>query len=159
MNELTNSTDRIEKETTLAAPRRRVWRAITDVRAFNAWFGIELTAPFVPGTVVTGGFPNPKYAHVRATFWIEALEPDRYFSFRWHPYAIQEGVDYSAEPTTLIEFTLDEVEGGTRLTVVESGFDAIPEARRALAFEMDSKGWTAQLDNVRKYLERDVATA
>ena len=159
MNALTNSTDRIEKETTLAAPRSRVWRAITDVREFNAWFGIELTAPFVPGSVVTGGFPNLKYAHVRATLWIEVLEPERYFSFRWHPYAIQEGVDYSTEPTTLIEFTLDEVEGGTRLTVVESGFDAIPESRRALAFEMDSKGWTAQLENVRTYLEKEVATA
>ena len=146
------STDRLEKQVTLEAPRSRVWRALTDVQQFNAWFGVVLTSPFTPGAAVSGTFPNPKYAHVRMTIWIERVEPERVFSFRWHPYAIEEGVDYSAEPTTLVTFTLDEVPGGTRLTVVESGFDAIPESRRAKAFAMNSNGWAAQMENIRKFV-------
>lgn len=149
---VTPSTDRIEKQVMLDAPRSRVWRALTDVEQFNAWFGVVLTSPFTPGAAVSGTFPNPKYAHVRMTIWIERIEPELFFSFRWHPYAIEEGVDYSAEPTTLVAFTLEDIAGGTRLTVVESGFDAIPESRRAKAFAMDSNGWTAQMENIRKYL-------
>ena len=86
------------------------------------------------------------------TIWIETMEPERLFSFRWHPYAIEEGVDYAAEPTTLVTFTLEEVAGGTRLTIVESGFDAIPESRRAKAFSMNSNGWNGQVENIRKFL-------
>ena len=148
----TSSTDRIEKQVTLDAPRSRVWRALTDVEQFNAWFGVVLTSPFTPGAAVSGTFPNPRYAHVRMTIWIERVEPERFFSFRWHPYAIEEGVDYSAEPTTLVAFTLEDVAGGTRLTVIESGFDAIPESRRAKAFAMNSNGWAAQVENIRKYV-------
>ena len=80
------------------------------------------------------------------TIWIETMEPERFFSFRWHPYAIEPGVDYSAEPTTLVSFTLEDAAGGTRLTIVESGFDAIPESRRAKAFSMNSAGWDGQAE-------------
>jgi uncharacterized protein YndB with AHSA1/START domain len=146
------STDRIEKHVTLDAPRARVWRALTDVRQFNAWFGIALTSPFTPGAAVSGTFPNPRYAHLTMTILIDRMEPERFFSFRWHPYAIEEGVDYSAEPTTLVTFTLEEVAGGTHLTIVESGFNAIPVARRAKAFSMNSNGWAAQAENIRKFL-------
>ena len=146
------STDRIEKQVTLDAPRARVWRALTDIAQFGAWFGVQLDSPFVPGSAVNGKFSNPKYAHLTMTIWIETVEPERFFSFRWHPYAIEPGVDYSAEPTTLVAFTLEEVAGGTRLTIVESGFDAIPESRRAKAFSMNSKGWEGQAENIRKFL-------
>ena len=145
--------DRIEKQVTVDAPRSRVWRALTDVEQFNAWFGVRLTAPFTPGTEVTGKMAHPKYEHVTMRIWIEKVEPERFFSFRWHPYAIEAGVDYTAEPTTLVSFTLEDAGAGTRLDIVEAGFDAIPESRRAKAFAMDSNGWNGQAENIRKYVE------
>ena len=144
--------DRIEKQVTLDAPRSRVWRALTDVAQFNAWFGVKLSAPFVPGAEVSGQITIRDYDHVTMTIWIEAMEPERFFSFRWHPYAIEPGVDYAAEPTTLVSFTLEDAGQGTRLTIVESGFDAIPESRRAKAFAMNSSGWSGQAENIRKFL-------
>ncbi len=148
----TTATDRIEKLVRLDAPRSRVWRALTDVAQFNAWFGVSLTAPFTPGAEISGRMNIRKYEHVTLRIWIETLEPERFFSFRWHPYAVEEGVDYSAEPTTLVTFTLEEADGGTRLRIVESGFDAIPESRRALAFSMNNRGWDGQAENLRQYL-------
>jgi len=144
--------DRIEKQVTLDAPRSRVWRALTDVAQFNAWFGVKLSAPFVPGAEVSGQITIRDYDHVTMTIWIETMEPERFFSFRWHPYAIEPGVDYAAEPTTLVSFTLEDAGQGTRLTIVESGFDAIPESRRAKAFAMNSSGWAGQAENIRKFL-------
>jgi uncharacterized protein YndB with AHSA1/START domain len=148
----TASSDRIEKQVTLDAPRSRVWRALTDVAQFNTWFGVSLATPFTPGAEVSGKISIPNYDHVTMTIWIETMEPERFFSFRWHPYAIEVGVDYSAEPTTLVSFTLEDVAGGTRLTIVESGFDAIPESRRAKAFSMNSSGWAGQAENIRKFV-------
>ena len=148
----TQSTDRIEKQITLDASRTRVWRALTEVEQFNAWFGVSLVTPFAPGTEVSGQINIRGYEHVAMTIWIETMEPDRFFSFRWHPYAIEPGVDYSAEPTTLVSFTLEDAGAGTRLTIVESGFDAIPESRRAKAFSMNSSGWNGQAENIRKFL-------
>lgn len=144
--------DRIEKQVTLDASRSRVWRALTDVAQFNAWFGVELATPFVPGAEVSGRISIRNYEHVTMTIWIETMEAERIFSFRWHPYAVEEGVDYSAEPTTLVSFTLEDAPGGTQLTIVESGFDAIPESRRAKAFTMNLKGWDGQAENIRKFL-------
>ena len=144
--------DRIEKQVILDAPRSRVWRALTDVAQFNAWFGVKLSAPFAPGAEVSGQITIRDYDHVTMTIWIEAMEPERFFSFRWHPYAIEPGVDYAAEPTTLVSFTLEDAGQGTRLTIVESGFDAIPESRRAKAFAMNSSGWAGQAENIRKFL-------
>jgi uncharacterized protein YndB with AHSA1/START domain len=147
-----SSTDRIERQVTLDAPRSRVWRAITDVAQFNAWFGVLFTAPFAPGAEVSGKLKIRNDEHVTLRIWIEAMEPQRFFSFRWHPYAVEPGVDYSAEPTTLVSFTLEDAPGGTRLTIVESGFDAIPESRRAKAFSMNSRGWDGEVENLRKFL-------
>jgi uncharacterized protein YndB with AHSA1/START domain len=146
------STDRLERQIVLAAPRDRVWRALTDVRQFNEWFGVALTTPFAPGAAVSGHITIPEYAHVVCTMWVEAMEPERRFAFRWHPYAIEPGVDYSSEPTTLVTFTLEEVPGGTHLSVVESGFDAIPEPRRRAAFLANTQGWEAQLLRIESYL-------
>ena len=146
------STDRIEKVVDLDAPRSRVWHAITDYKQFNQWFGVNLTSPFTPGAEVSGNMTHPKYSHFTMSIWIESVEPERFFSFRWHPYAIEEGVDYSAEPTTLVTFTFEDSGKGTRLTIVESGFDAIPESRRAQAFSMNERGWTGQAENIRKFV-------
>jgi uncharacterized protein YndB with AHSA1/START domain len=148
----TTSTDRIEKQIILDAPSSRVWRALTDVSQFNAWFGVSLTTPFAPGAEVSGKINIKNYDHVTMSIWIERMEPERFFSFRWHPYAIEPGVDYSTEPTTLVTFTLDETPEGTRLTVVESGFDQLPPARRAEAFRMNEGGWTAQVQNISRHV-------
>jgi uncharacterized protein YndB with AHSA1/START domain len=150
----TTSTDRIEKQVTYDAPRSRVWRALTEVSQFNDWFGVSLTTPFKPGAAITGNMRIKGYEHMTMTIWIEQMEPERFFSFRWHPYAVEPGVDYSAEPTTLVAFTLEDAAGGTKLTIVESGFDAIPESRRAKAFSMNEKGWAGQSENIRKFLAR-----
>ncbi len=148
----TTSTDRIEKLVNLDAPRSRVWRALTDLRQFNAWFGCALAAPFTPGAEISGNITIRNYEHVTMTIWIESMEPERLFSFRWHPYAIEAGVDYSKEPTTLVSFTLEDAAGGTRLTIVKSGFDAIPRSRREKAFSMNSAGWSGQAKNIEKFL-------
>jgi uncharacterized protein YndB with AHSA1/START domain len=149
---MTTSTDRIEKQVLLDAPRSRVWRALTDVSQFNSWFGVALTTPFVPGAEVSGTIGIRGFEHVTMRIWIDTMEPERLFSFRWHPYAVEPGVDYSAEPTTLVSFTLEDAPGGTTLTIVESGFDAIPASRRAKAFDMNEKGWASQAENIRTFV-------
>lgn len=149
----TTSTDRIEKRVVLRAPRSRVWRAITNAQEFGSWFGMKLEGDFTAGSTIRGRITHPGYEHLTVEMMVEQTEPERYFSYRWHPYAIDPAVDYSAEPTTLVEFFLEEAEGGTAVTIVESGFDRIPLARRAEAFRMNDQGWTGQVKN----LERHVA--
>lgn len=144
----TAGTDRIEKQVVLRAPRARVWRALTDAGEFGAWFGVNLTGPFAPGRLASGKITYPGYEHLTMEVWVERMEPETFFSWRWHPYAIDPGVDYSGEPATLVEFRLEEVEGGTLLRVVESGFDRIPEGRRDTAFRMNDSGWSEQLVNI-----------
>lgn len=157
------STDRIEKKTLLRAPRKRVWRALTDSIEFEAWFGVKFDRPFSPGAtmrgVIVGTKVNPDIANAQRQFadlpfevQIERMEPERLFSFRWHPNAVERGVDYSAEPTTLIEFVLEEVPEGVLLTVSESGFDRIPLARRAKAFTANEQGWSMVVKLIEAYL-------
>jgi uncharacterized protein YndB with AHSA1/START domain len=148
----TPSTDRIEKKVVLRAPRSRVWRAISTAAEFGTWFRVNLEGVFAEGATIRGRLTHPGYEHVTMDLLIERIEPERYFSYRWHPYAIDPAVDYSAEPTTLVEFTLEETEGGTAVTIVESGFDRIPLARRAEAFRMDDQGWTGQIKNLVRYV-------
>ncbi len=145
-------TDRIEKKIVLRAPRSRVWRAIADAKEFGTWFGVVLENPFVAGARVRGKITVPGYEHVTMEITIERIEPERLFTYRWHPYAIEPDVDYSSEQTTLVEFRLDEVPGGTALTVTESGFDQIPAARRAEAFRMNDQGWAGQLKNIERHV-------
>ncbi|HEY7993392.1 MAG TPA: SRPBCC family protein [Candidatus Eremiobacteraceae bacterium] len=158
-----SSTDRIEKRVSLRAPQERVWRAISDAAEFGSWFGMEIDGTFTAGSEVRGRIKptiadaavaerQKKYAGAPIAFFIERIEPMRTFAFRWHPYAIDTSVDYSKEPMTLVTFTLEPAEGGTTLTVVETGFDSIPIERRADAFEANEEGWTLQLQLIEKYL-------
>jgi uncharacterized protein YndB with AHSA1/START domain len=149
---LHNSTDRIEKEIVLRAPRSRVWRALTNVDEFGAWFGVKLEGTFSPGARVHGQIMLPDHGPVIIDMAIERMDPESRMSYRWHPYPVGSGVDYSSEPTTLVEFQLEEIAGGTQLTVVESGFDRIPAARRAEAFHMNDAGWAEQLENIARYV-------
>jgi len=170
------SRDRIVKEVILRASLPRVWRAITDPKEFGQWFGIRLEGEFVAGKTITGKFDRkidealildyqkslglppsairqPQSDLVFCT--VERIEPQRYFSFRWIPYGIDAAVAPEGEPTTLVEFRLEEVAEGTRLTIAESGFDKVPEHRRERAFRMNEGGWAAQAENVRKYVEEN----
>jgi uncharacterized protein YndB with AHSA1/START domain len=144
--------DRIEKQIELKAPVARVWRALTDHREFGAWFRVALEGPFIPGQQVRGRITWPGAEHLMMTATVQRMQPQQLFSFTWHPYAIDPNVDYSAEPATLVEFTLQEIPGGTRLTVVESGFAALPAHRRDEAFRMNDQGWSIQLQNIATFL-------
>lgn len=149
---MTNTTDRIEKKIVLKAPVSRVWRALSNAKEFGAWFGCVFEGTFSPGAPIRGRITIPGYEHMPMEITIERLEPERFLSYRWHPYAVDPAVDYSGEPMTLVEFTLEEVPGGTSLTVVESGFDRIPAARRAEAFRMNENGWAGQLRNIERHV-------
>ena len=157
------SSDRIQKKALLRAPIERVWGAISDSSQFGRWFGVEFDAPFVSGAHLVGKIvptavdseaakQQEPYAGRTFEISIAKIEPNRLFSFRWHPFAVDPEVDYSKESTTLIEFALEEAPGGTMLTITESGFDRIPLHRRAKALEMNEHGWTAQLKLIEKYV-------
>ena len=157
------STDRIEKKILLRAPRKRVWRALSDSAEFGSWFGMRFEGPFAPGATMRGAIvpttvnaevakAQKAYEGLPVEILIEKMEAERLFSFRWHPYAIERGVDYSAEPTTLIEFALEEVAEGVMLTVTELGFDQIPLARRVKAFTANEQGWGMVVKLIEGYL-------
>jgi uncharacterized protein YndB with AHSA1/START domain len=146
------NTDRIEKSIVLRAPRSRVWRALANPDEFGRWFGARLAGAFTPGARVTAQITTRGDEHLTFELDVETVEPEDMLAYRWHPYAVDPAVDYSGEPTTLVEFRLTEVAEGTQLTVVESGFDQIPAARRAEAFRMNDQGWTEELRNVERYL-------
>ena len=148
-------TDRIEKRIEIKAPVSRVWRAITDYREFGEWFKVKLDGPFVPGQVATGQMAHPGYEHVRWQATVKEMQPEKVFSFTWHPYAIEPEVDYSNEIPTLVKFTLEEIAEGTLLVLTESGFDKVPENRRDEAFRMDDSGWTQQMKNIETHVAKD----
>ena len=144
--------DRIEKTVELKAPVSRVWRALTDHHEFGKWFRVQLDGPFVPGQVSRGHITHPGYEHLRWEAVVVKMEPERLFSFSWHPYAIDPNEDYSAEPPTLVEFTLEKTATGTLLRIVESGFDKLPSWRRDEAFRMNDKGWSIQVENIAQHV-------
>jgi uncharacterized protein YndB with AHSA1/START domain len=157
------NTDRIEKKILLRAPRQRVWRALSDSSEFGRWFGAKFDGPFVPGgairAVVMPTTVDPEVAKAQKEYEgapfeiiIEKMEPERLLSFRWHPFAVDAGIDYSAEPTTLVEFVLEDADNGVMLTVTESGFDRITLSRRAKAFSANEQGWSMQVKLIEKYL-------
>lgn len=147
------STDRIERHMVLRAPRARVWRALTIAEQFGAWFRVKLEGEFAAGETIRGRLVVPGYEHVTLEMLVERIEPEHTFSYRWHPYAVDPKADYSAEPTTLVEFRLEEQAGGTALTIIESGFDRIPLSRRAEAFRMNDRGWASQSEKLARYVE------
>jgi len=149
---MAQSTDRIQKTMILRAPRSKVWRALTDSTQFGEWFQARPEGPFTPGRKVRGPMTYPGYEHLTFEVTVEQMEPERLFSWRWQPGGDPD-ID-PAEPTTLVVFELEEIPEGTRLTVTESGFDQIPVARRGKAYRSNESGWTEQMENIRKYVER-----
>jgi len=157
------NTDRIEKRIVLRALLERVWRAISDAGQFGSWFGVAFDGPFVAGARLIGKIvpttvdaevakQQKPYAGMAFEFFVERIEPMRTIEFRWHPFAVEPGVDYSGEPTTRIVFELQPVSDGVLLTVTESGFDQIPLARRAKAFTANDGGWAMQMKLIENYL-------
>lgn len=168
------TSDRIEKQVTLNAPVSRVWRAVSDAQEFGRWFGITLDGQFEAGKAITGTFDArmseasiqayqkslgmaPTKVRLPGKNWVfctvERIEPEHYFSFRWIPYGIDAEADPATEPTTLVEFRLEQAGNGTKLTIVESGFDRVPAHRRERAFRMDEGGWAGQAESIKRYVE------
>jgi uncharacterized protein YndB with AHSA1/START domain len=149
----THGTDRIERRFEVGASQSRVWRAIASAEEFGTWFRMAIDGEFAEGATVYGTPLYPGYEHIRVDMQVERVQPERYFAYRWHPYPMDPAVDYSAEPTTLVEFELEEAAGGgTVVTIRESGFDRIPLARRAEAFRMNEQGWAGQSANLERYV-------
>ena len=144
--------DRLEKRIEVKAPVSRVWRALTDYREFGEWFRLKLDRPFVEGQVSRGQITYPGYEHLKWEAVVQKMEPERLFSFTWHPYAIDAKADYSKEPPTLVEFKLEKTPTGTLLLLTESGFDKIPAGRRLDAFRMNDGGWTQQMKNIESHV-------
>ena len=157
--------DRIEKEVLLRAPLSRVWQALTDASEFGTWFGVKFDGPFVAGSPVWGTVTMTKmddeiakhqkpYEGMRFQIFVERIEPESAFSFRWNPAAANEKFDPSKDPMTLVSFTLHQMPDGVLLKVIESGFDKVPAERRAKAFTENEGGWTMQMTLIRKYVEK-----
>lgn len=142
----------IEKKIELNAPVSRVWRALTDYREFGEWFRVKIDGPFTPGQTSTGHITYPGYEHLKWEAVVQEMDPEQYFSYTWHPYAIDPSVDYSTETPTLVEFRLEKTAKGTLLTVTESGFEDIPDARRDEAFRKNDGGWAQQIKNIESYV-------
>jgi len=144
----------IEKRLELKASISRVWRALTDHREFGAWFGVKIDGPFVAGQVSRGKITFPGYEHLKWEVVVQRMEPERLFSFTWHPYAVDQKKDYSKETPTMVEFTLEKTTSGTLLVVKETGFDNIPADRRLEAFRMNDGGWTQQMKNIESHVAK-----
>jgi uncharacterized protein YndB with AHSA1/START domain len=160
------STDRIVKTIVLRAPLQRVWRALSDSTEFGNWFGMRFNGPFSPGAAMSGVIvpttanaevaeKQKPYEGIRFEITIEQMLPERLFSFRWHPGAVEPGYDYSSEPTTLVAFSLEKVADGVQLTMTESGFDQIPLARRSKAFSDNEGGWTMVMKLIEEHLAKN----
>ena len=147
-----NDPNKIEKQIELKASIARVWRALTDYREFGEWFRVKLEGPFAAGQAARGHLTYPGYENLKFEVAVQKMEPERFFSFTWHPYAVDPKKDYSKETPTLVEFKLEKISGGTLLTVTESGFDQVPVNRRDEAFRMNDEGWGIQLENIAKYV-------
>lgn len=146
--------DRIEKRIELRAPVSKVWQALTDYREFGKWFCVKVEGPFIPGQVVRGELTYPGYEHYPWEVVVHKMEPERLFSFHWHPFAMDTKRDYSKETSTLVEFRLEKTEKGTLLLLTESGFDKIPSDRQLEAFRMNDNGWTEQMGNIESYVTK-----
>ena len=142
----------VQRAIELRAPVARVWRALTHFQEFGDWFRVKLDGPFASGKLATGKITYPGYEHLKMEMLVEKMEPERLFSFRWHPHAVDPSADYSTEPTTLVEFRLESTPAGTLLTVSESGFEKLPAHRRDEAFRGNDDGWAQQVKNIEAYL-------
>ena len=152
---MSESTDKIERDVLLKAPLARVWQAVSNAEEFGNWFGLDLNGKaFIAGQTTSGRITFSGYEHLVCDMVVVAVDPPARFAYRWHPYALDETVDYSQEPMTLVEILLSEEAGGTRLRVVESGFDQVPPERRFEAFRQNTRGWEVQMESIAEYVSK-----
>ena len=144
--------DVIKNVIELKAPVSRVWRAVTDYEEFGQWFRVKLDAPFKVGETSTGQVTYPGYEHLAWRALVHIMDHESRFVFSWNPYDSNDNIDLSKE-TTEVEFLLEPTASGTRLTVTESGFDALTDPRRFDAFRENSHGWQEQMKNITAYVE------
>jgi len=147
--------DRVEKRVELRAPVSRVWRALTDHDEFGTWFRARLDGPFVIGNPTRGQSTYPGYEHIQFEIVVTKLEPERLFAFTWGPYAVDPKDDSAKDPPTTVEFTLEAIADGTRLRLIESGYDKFPDNRSLIVFRDNESGWNIQM----KYITRHVENA
>ncbi|HBR98927.1 MAG TPA: vanillate O-demethylase oxidoreductase VanB [Gammaproteobacteria bacterium] len=144
--------DKIEKIVELNAPIARVWRALTDADEFGEWFRVKLDGPFEPGRTSTGKMTFPGYEGYPWLATVERMDHEALFSFRWHDFDEALGVDVQDQPTMLVEFRLEAIPSGTRLTITESGFSSLPDARRIVVLRDNTEGWNIQAQHIADYV-------
>ena len=145
-------TDIIEKRIELRAPVSRVWKALTDHREFGTWFRVKLDGPFAVGKTTTGEMTYPGHEGVPWTSVTEVIEPPKRLVFRWPDCPPGEDVDPDTVWLT-VEFTLQPQDGGTLVTVTETGFAALPEDRRVSMLRDNLEGWAIQTVNLKRHVE------
>jgi len=143
----------IHQEIELRFPQKRVWSALTDWKEFGEWFRVKLDSPFVEGKESVGRILHPRMEHIEFNLLVETIEPESYFAYLWHPFAIDPEMDYAMEKPTLVEFHLAQSAKGTRLSLTETGFNHLPKARREQAYKMHVHGWAQQMRNITEYLQ------
>ncbi len=143
-----DSQDRIEKVVDLKAPVARVWSALTDHREFGEWFRVSLDGPFQVGALTTGRMTFPGCEHMKWESVTEELVEERLFAFSWPPSAIDPDTEYDVGAKVVVEFRLQAIYGGTRLTIVESGFLQFPESKRLEVLRSNQEGWNIQAQHI-----------
>ena len=137
--------DQITRTLELAHPPAKVWAALTTAEGLGTWFGNAATIDLRPGGAARLTWTGGEKADMR----IERVEEPSVFGFTWHIYGLPE-----ADPRrTYVEFTLEPVGAGTRLTMVESGFAQLPEDEHNKAFDGNTSGWTSELGELVDYLD------
>ena len=144
---------RIDRSLEIDAPLEQVWRALTDAAELSAWFQVTIEGRLAAGSDVWMTSVHPGHAGQRFRVHVAELTPPHCVVWRWHPGEVDPKVDYTREPQTTVTFTLEPSGRGTRLRVVESGFDEISLARRATVYEDNSKGWAEVLVWLQKHVE------
>lgn len=144
--------DKIVKTVELNAPPAAVWEALTDHRAFGHWFHVALDQPFKAGRNSTGHITFPGHEGVRWLVFIERMDNEKLFSFRWYDTHDGSGEPGHGACEFLTTFELEPAENGTRLTITESGFAALPEPKRTDMRRDITEGWNIQAENLAAYL-------
>ncbi len=149
---MTNSDDdKIVKIVQLQSPIARVWKALTDHEEFGHWFRVNLDQEFQVGGKSTGQMTFPGHEGTPWVVYVERMEPERLFTFRW--YDSEDGTKQSDDqPALRVEFQLEAIPSGTRLTITESGFSALPHPRRIEMMRGNREGWNIQAENLARYL-------
>ncbi|HEX6469101.1 MAG TPA: SRPBCC domain-containing protein [Streptosporangiaceae bacterium] len=137
--------DRIERTVEIAHPPATVWAALTTAEGLSAWFGKEARIDLRPGGSAWMTWDSGHTADMR----VERVEEPTVFGFTWPIFGLPED-----DPRrTYVEFTLEPVGTGTRLTVVESGFAQLPEDAHRVAYDGNTSGWASELGELVDYLD------